>query len=135
MTVCSPQAYELAGLPFDAAGAVPDGDRTLGAPLLIERGRDTGLVLTWDPSCRKEDSDYEVYEGSLGDFGSHVPLLCSTDGNTSATVSPGAGNRYFLVVPRNGRREGSYGTRSDGSEIKASASPCLVQKTEPCRRN
>ncbi len=38
------------------------------------------LQLTWDPSCSSNDADFEVYEGVLGTFYSHVPVQCSTGG-------------------------------------------------------
>lgn len=131
----SPFSFEISRLPFEGAGVVPDGSRVPGSPLLIEKSTEGKLVLTWDPSCRNSDTDYEIYEGSVGVAGSHAPLHCTTEGNTTVTFAPGSGNLYYLVVPRNGRREGSYGTRSDGTEIAPAASPCLLQKSEPCPRN
>ena len=43
------------------------------------------LTLTWGDSCRSSDSDYEVYEGTLGDLASHAVRYCSTGGTTSKT--------------------------------------------------
>ena len=63
------------------------------------------------------DEDYAIYEGSLDDFYSHEPKVCSTEGATTMTIEPGAGSRYYLVVPRNELREGSYGRRSNGAEV------------------
>jgi hypothetical protein len=87
-----------------------------------------GVTLHWasDSGCVDETS-YEIFEGTLGDFTSHVPLTCSTGSSHSWNLTPLAGNRYFLIVPRNGGYEGSYGKRGDGSERPASVAACLPQ--------
>jgi len=69
-----------------------------------------------------------VYEGALGTFTSHVPRLCTTNGATTATVQPSQGNAYYLVVPRNSIKEGSYGQASDGSERPPGVSSCLPRE-------
>lgn len=131
---CKSQCYEVGNLPFFYAGAVPDGDRVPGSPLEIEKSPSGALVLKWGPSCRESDADYEIYDGVLGGaFEAHAPVLCSTAGDTTATIAAASGSRYYLVVPRNERREGSYGARSDGAERKPGPAPCLPQKTERCR--
>ena len=77
---------------------------------------DSEITLSWDASCVAGDDDYEIYEGEGGDFTSHTSKLCTTLGATSATFVPAAGSSYYLVVPRNADREGSYGTDSNGIE-------------------
>lgn len=127
------QCYEFANLPFLAAGAVPDGRESRLSPLTIAKATDGKLILTWSRSCSATDNDYAIYSGPL--VGNHdpMPVTCSTGGETDATIGPESGNRYYLVVPRNKRREGSYGVLSDGSERKPSTRACLAQLTAPCQ--
>ena len=69
--------------------------------------------------------DYAVYEGTLGNWYSHKTVLaCSTSGLTGATLTPTAGNTYYLVVPSNGAFEGNYGADSFSSPIPVSAAAC-----------
>jgi len=114
------------------AGTVPDGAGVPGTPLLVAPAGAGDLRLTWNVSCSASAVDYEVYEGSIGDFTSHVPRLCSTGGATSATLTPSAGNTYHLIVPTDGVHGGSYGRRSDGFERPTSASACAPQDPGPC---
>jgi hypothetical protein len=114
------------------AGTVPDGAGVPGAPLRVGPAGQGDLRLTWDAACSAASVDYEIYEGSIGDFTSHAPRLCSTGGATTATLTPSAGNTYYLVVPANGVREGSYGRRSDGVERLPSASACAPQDPGAC---
>ena len=78
------------------------------------------------------DTDYAVYEGTVGDFTSHLPTLCSTGGATSATFTPQAGDRYYLVVPTSLNREGSYGDNSSAGARAASGAACHVQYLSAC---
>ena len=130
---CLPLCYEITNLPFAPAGAVPDGGGIPGTPLKIAKEHDGRLIMTWGPSCNTSDTDYEIYEGAIGEFEKHAPLVCSTEGNTMRAIDPVRGGRYYIVVPRNDRREGSYGTRSDGSERGQGAPACLVQEAAPCK--
>jgi hypothetical protein len=69
----------------------------------------------------------------LGSFSSHVPVLCTTGGALSTTITPAAGNRYYLVVPRNSdAAEGSYGTTIGSTQRPASLTACLPQHTANC---
>ncbi len=111
--------------PDTCAGRVPDG-------MTLERGEGDALTLSWNASCAASDSDYEIYEGAMGDFASHLPIACSTSGRTTWTLTSTAGDRYYVVVPRNATREGSYGGRSDGTERPPSSSACLIQSIAPC---
>lgn len=115
-----------------AAGAVPDGGAIPGTPLRLALNGDGDLALTWGPSCVAADTDFAVYVGSLGDFTSHAPSICSTGGATSAVLSPGTGDSYFLVVPRNAVWEGSHGLRGDGSERPRGRTTCLAQAVGSC---
>ena len=123
-----------AGFTIDAveyavgAGETPDGLSAPGIPLSILPLPGGDVTLSWGASCAAGDTDYEVYEGTIGSFASHIPKICGTGGLTSATIIPAAGSSYYLVVPRNTIGEGSYGTRSDGAARPASAAPCLPQE-------
>jgi probable HAF family extracellular repeat protein len=114
------------------AGTVPDGSSVPGAPLAVDKSAGGAIVISWSSSCRPTDVDYAVYEGLLGDFGSHAPRLCTTGGATTATFVPGDGNRYYLVVPSDGAVEGSYGRTSAALERAASATACFGQAIASC---
>lgn len=108
-----------------APGRVPDGDAIAGTPLrAAEAGGD--LTLTWGASCNAAATNYEVYEGALAAWTSHAAKSCSTGGATTATVTPAAGDRYFLVVPVASSSEGGYGFDSAGVERPRAAVPCLA---------
>lgn len=92
----------------------------------------TDITLSWQPSCDLTDSDYEVYEGFIGDFTTHQYRYCSTGGVSSITLFPSAGGTYYLVVPRKAVSEGSYGQRSDASERSQAIAPCFSQAISPC---
>lgn len=108
-------------------------------------GRVTGVTATksgasirldWLPSCSVSDTNYEVYEGAIGNWTSHVPVNCMT-GGTTLTFPPAAGSNYYLVVPRNATNEGSYGTCSPGKcgagdERFVGASVCVPQALGNC---
>jgi len=109
----------------DTAGAGGVSD------LMVETATDGNLSLRWSPSCSPDDIEYEVYEGTLGAFDSHTSRFCATGGAMSLTFAPGAGDRYYLVVPSNGIQEGSYGLRTDGPRPPGSFA-CKVQDVAPC---
>jgi hypothetical protein len=111
------------GVPFGAGGRV--------AGLAVARSG-ANLSLSWSPSCSASDTDYAVYEGTLGSFTTHHSVVCSTSGATSATIAPSAGNAYYLVVPRTASKEGSYGRRSGGTERPPAASACVPQQPSGC---
>jgi hypothetical protein len=114
------------------SGAVPDGGNVSGTPLTMHKLVNGDLALDWGGSCTAGDFDYGVYEGTLGAFTSHTPRLCSTAGGAAATLTPGAGSMYYLVVPRNVNREGSYGTTSSGAQRPPSVMACLPQMVGSC---
>lgn len=108
-----------------APGAVPEASGGPQPPLTITTP-DGGatLDLAWGASCGNDVGDYAVYEGQLGAWYSHQPVTCTTGGQTSRSIVPAAGNRYYLVVPLSATEEGAYGRDSSGAEIPRSASPC-----------
>ena len=127
---------------FDCnANHVPDDCET--APVCLGAGDVAGeltlgkaaggdLLLQWDGSCAGGDDDYAVYEGTLGSFGSRVPVSCTTGGGTSRVLTPATGDTYYLVVPSHADREGSYGRDSTGSERAPAAGACLPQVVLHC---
>jgi len=113
------------------AGRVPYGGAS-GAPLRLRKGAGTTLLLGWATSCGTNDIDYEIYQGTIGTWTSHAPLLCSTGGLKAKSVTPAGGDQYYLVVPASLNREGSYGTDSDGVQRPASGAACMPQATLSC---
>jgi len=114
------------------AGAVPDGHLVAGQPLLLDRDGEGRLVLDWAPSCVFADRDYAVYRGNLGEFDSHAAQVCSTSGATELHLELPRGSAYFLVVPHNELREGSYGVDGDGVQRAPGTPACLPQLIVPC---
>jgi hypothetical protein len=117
--------------PPGSAGSVPDGGNVPGAPLTLQRSGGQ-LNLAWGSSCTASDTDYAIYEGALGSYPSHHPIVCSTSGLTTKTVTPSSGNRYYLVVSRNATHEGSYGRSSSGLERTTGTPECIGQLLAEC---
>ncbi len=107
----------------DSHVGTPGGNA--GAPPLRITQAAGALAMTWGDSCVNTDTDFSVYEGPIGSFAAHVPLACSTGSQPAATLSPSAGNTYYLVVAHDGTSEGSYGTDSAGNQRPQSARACL----------
>lgn len=132
---CSPHCLSgmrgvvnIAGGPPPAPGTVPD----TGTPFRVAKSGATNLALTWGASCGgAATTSYAVYQGSLpltGGAYNHASLNCNLGNVTAATVTPGAGSRYYLLVPRNGSNEGSYGRNSANAQIPPPATgACLPQ--------
>ena len=97
----------------------------------ISCGRDI-MTLTWGDSCMAGDVDYEIYVGTLGDFTSHLPRRCSTGGLTNLRLRIATTDHYFLVVPKSGNREGSYGFDGNGIERPTGADACHPQLIGSC---
>jgi len=90
------------------------------------------IALTWDDSCHAFDDDYTVYEGTLGSWYSHASVVCTTTGATTATITPDAGDSYYLVVPTNGAIEGSHGLDGLGDERPPGLLACRHQLVAAC---
>ena len=114
------------------AGRVPGDAFTPGTPLTVDKALEGKIELEWGASCLPTDGNYAVYEGVIGSFESHQPVLCSTDGATTATITPGDAGRYYLVVPLGLDREGSYGRDGSGNERPSSTAACLSQEIGAC---
>ena len=124
-----PAYAELRDFSFvPASGAVPDGSGATAPLNLKVSGGD--LILSWGSSCATTDTDYEIYEGALVQpFAyDHTEKLCTTGGATTASFAAPAGSAYYLVVPKNGVSEGSYGRASSGTEIPRGTAACLPQQ-------
>lgn len=118
--------------PIPGAGRVPDGGEVAGSPLTLRPNGGNRLTLEWGATCVSGDTDYEIYAGQLGDFASHSAIFCSTNGQTVLTFEDVGMDSYFLVVPRDDTREGSYGRDSSGAERPVSSLACLEQALIPC---
>jgi len=124
--------YEIHVTPTsNGVGAVPDGDAIPGVPLTVDR-LPAGIELNWGGSCQPSDVDYAVYAGNIGEFTSHVPATCSTNGATSATLPADESDLYYLVVPTDLAADGSYGADSDGAERPESLAACRLRITTSC---
>ncbi|MCP3980142.1 MAG: DNRLRE domain-containing protein [bacterium] len=113
--------------PPAVAGRVPDGNEVPGTPLTVQKLGGGTIRLEWDDSCRASDTDYGVYEGEFGDPASQLVRTCSTGGAALHDLVPGAGDRFYVVVPHNGAVEGAYGTDSAGAARAAAGAPCFAQ--------
>lgn len=119
--------YDLSAWP---AGMHLRGDK--GSALWIRKDAGDDLQLSWSGSCLGTDDDFAVYEGDIGGFLGHEPVLCSTGHETSVVITPRGGSTYYLVVPRNYQREGSYGLDGDGAERLPAFEPCAAQLVGAC---
>ena len=90
------------------------------------------ITLSWGGSCLASDTNFEVYEGTIGSFYSHTMVDCNT-GLPPLTLLPSPGNTYYVIVPRSGSREGSYGTDSSGTTERPQGVPaCLPREIAAC---
>ncbi len=113
-----------------SAGKIYGSRGNPGTPLtLAKTGAD--LALDWATVCG-DGSDYAIYGGSMADFANKSSLQCTTGGATEATLTPAAGNRFYLVVAHGGGAEGSYGETSANAERTPAASPCFPQSVGAC---
>jgi len=110
-----------------AAGAVPDGGGVPGTPLTVNASGGN-LTLAWGSSCATGDTDYEIYEGSLGHYYNHTRKFCTTGGSRTITFPDPAASVYYLVVPKDAVSEGSYGRATGGLERPQGTSACLPQQ-------
>ena len=124
------------GITFDPgvtppAGRLPDS-WAAGTPLTIGHAPGGDIMLNWGASCQASDVDFAVYEGPVGSFASHTPVLCSTAGLNSLTLTPSTGDSYYLVVPGNSSWEGSHGSNGAGAERSQGPAACLPQLLAGC---
>lgn len=114
------------------AGSVPDGRFVEGTPLTVSKTPSGDVELVWGASCLISDTDYAIYEGSLGNFASHASRFCTTGGMRAKVFTPASGNSYYLIVPTHADREGFYGNDSAGHERPQGQGACYPQLAEPC---
>jgi hypothetical protein len=103
--------------------------------LFIDKDAQTpgSLDVTWGASCAPSNPDYAVYEGAIGSWYSHAPLLCTSGGALSVTIAPSAGDRYYLVAPIAGDFTGSLGTSTSGGERPDGVPACTDDRAlAPC---
>jgi hypothetical protein len=111
---------------------VPEAPGGAEPPLKLAKVAGGQVKLTWGASCDSGDGDYEIYSGIVGAYYTHVSTVCSTAGAKTWTL-PGAGSSaYYLIVPANGVKEGSYGTRSGGVERPTGSFACLARELGGC---
>jgi streptogramin lyase len=122
----------VAEAPCSPAGTVPDGSWVPGTMLTVNKAGGGDITLSWGASCRSGDIDYEVYEGWIGAFSSHLPVTCSTSGSLTWTFTPEHGSTYYLVAPSSGANEGSYGRDAAGEERPQSGEACLDRIVGDC---
>jgi hypothetical protein len=129
----SPASFTISSPPV-VAGSVPDG--STGPPLQVSPGGGQTLLLEWGASCSTGAEDYAVYEGSLEALAAggwdHLPATCSAGTDLAETLTPEAGNRYFLVAPLAGGSEGESGSGSSGIPRPASLSACAPREPAGC---
>jgi len=115
--------------PFAVMIAGPEaGAGDVGDTLSIASAGFGDLLLSWTASCAATDTDYSVYEGTLGNWYSHVPRVCSTGGATNVYLTPQPANAYYLIVPKNAVFEGAYGKASNGNDIPQGGNACAAQQ-------
>jgi hypothetical protein len=123
---------DYAGDP-SAAGRVSGEGAWPGTPLTVAWDG-MWVTLSRRVSCMPSDSDYEIYEGTIGFWYSREMRYRSTGGLSTMTFTPLAGNSDYLVVPTNGTCEGSYGTNSAGAERPQGSPACPAQQGGSCLR-
>jgi hypothetical protein len=127
-----------ASFAVDRVGAVPDR-QSAGLPLKIKKNASNPqhIDLNWGDSCGPDQTDFAIYEGTIGTWYSHGSKVCSTGGALIVSnVTPGAASSYYLIVPLSASVEGSYGTRSTGAEIPVGTSACrATQNPAACVPN
>ena len=90
-------------LPYTGLAHGEAAGRVAAPGLRVERATGDEIRLTWPGSCLAWDSDFEVYDGALFDPGELEQVTCTTGSATTYSYVP-AGDRFFLVVPRNATR-------------------------------
>ena len=115
----SPLIPGLVGITF---GQGPPGPVSLAGsfhPVLLE-GSGSGLRLTWEDLGPTVPA-YNLYEGTIGIWYSHAPLLCGVTGTAGGAgnrfldfTPTGPANRYYLVTASDACGEGSPGRAGSG---------------------
>ncbi len=102
---------------IELASSAP-GSATL---LTVDRISPTEIELGWSSSGCAGALDHAIYEGAIGTWNDTEPATCTdTASDLTETLTVTESDRFFVVVPLNLDREGSYGL--DGSGIERMAS-------------
>jgi hypothetical protein len=102
-------------------------------PIRLGKVSPTEILLQWSASACEGALDYAIYAGAVGDWDSHAFLTChDADGDLTEIVEVSSGDRYFLIVPQNLDREGSYGTDGESTERPAAVDPCIAAQDLGC---
>ena len=92
---------------------VPAELSRIATPLwLVKQG--TGVLFSWEDRGDLPTA-YNVYEGDLARYDTHAPLSCGEPGTAvgagrrEASLTPGAGSRYYLMTASSCFAEGTSG--------------------------
>ena len=102
--------------------------------MTMDRGSVGQIELSWHSGSCSGAEDHAIYEGTIGDWQSHQSVVCTDGGgDRTETISPAAGNRYYLVVPIDSVSEGSYGVDSQKAErFRPAAGTCRASQELSC---
>jgi hypothetical protein len=118
---------------YHGGPGLPGPGRILIGSLRVTKAAGGQITLSWGSACLGTATDYEVYEGALGSFGSDASLFCSTAGATTKTFAPAAGSRFYLLVPRTASIEGSYGEGPGATERPQGSNACFPRVLGGCQ--
>jgi len=136
--VCGVALAPTAAVAVDSPGSVPSDESASGTPQTLGKGAGGTLNLFWSPSCTGMATNYAVYEGTLpiGGAYTHAALNCSVGNTTTANILPGAGSRYYLLVPETAVNEGVYEVQrtraGDSRLIPPAPTACHSQLLTSC---
>ena len=121
----------------DSTGPEDFASHTSGSWMLRANGGAVGpgALLEWGAPCNATsvpDQDFAVYRGVMGDFGNYTSLACSTLRDDAYLAADAGGSSFFVVVPQTSTAEGSYGTRSNGTERDPADAACKPQSVASC---
>ena len=113
----SPRLYGTVTL--TRAASTPPGEAAKAAgPMLVSAfNKATGdISIGYGPACSA--TDHHVVYGPLATVSTYgyAGQACGLGNSGSATFNPGAGDFFWVLVGNTSALEGSYGTRSTGSE-------------------
>ncbi len=94
--------------------AIPDGNTVPGTQMTASRaGAD--VLINWDDASCGAPISVNIYQGTLGSFGTFTAGDCALPPTGSATVAVPGGS-WFLVASADGDADGSYGRDASGGE-------------------
>ena len=93
------------------------------------------LTITWAASASAGAEDYGIYEGAIVSpwIYNHARVVCADTGVPfTEEITPGSGDRYYLVVALNPDLEGSYGRHSNNTERPQGSPACRAAQGFDC---